>query len=155
MEHERILIFNRMLIDLTCHPSRCVCVCGCVCVCVSPLPLVSSRPILFASSSSSSISLLRMVSNLGHFRSVVFPFCFTADFIKHSSAAAETNTQKRVQGYFISHLFIYFLSFWLVQHTACTVHKSINARRDLLKIIFFCFSPTDTLDFACHKGVKA
>ena len=34
MEHERILIFNRMLIDLTRHPSRCVCVCVRVCECV-------------------------------------------------------------------------------------------------------------------------
>lgn len=35
MEHERIWIFNRMQIDLACHPFRCVCLCmDVVCLCV-------------------------------------------------------------------------------------------------------------------------
>lgn len=42
MEHERLLIFNRMQIDWTRHPSRCVCMFVYECVCL--YILISSSP---------------------------------------------------------------------------------------------------------------
>lgn len=119
IQHKRLLIFHRMEIDLTHHPSRCVCVY--VSITSSPFSEMQQRIYLHHficvcffyhrtffflttcnKSTSSPLSLLffislfflfRRVRNLGMFCPVscFFVVFFTVNFIKRSSVAAEAH----------------------------------------------------------------